>query len=230
MKANIDENVRDYTATLTKRERIGTKLSDLETMFVKIRQPQVRDGKVVVPFGVYIRFLSPPSIKGREVLYVAGHNDGKMLVRESQNQLLGKMFNTTPLDPKGILAMRGNRYPITEIGIQTLMRRLIEVARQDIKRGECKVTYYDGAKVAGRSCRCLEVTHPVRRAYFRYHIARIFVDDQLNLPIRYASYDWPSRPGVDPPLIEEYTYLKLRLNVGLTDRDFDRTNSEYHFE
>ena len=102
--------------------------------------------------------------------------------------------------------------------------------RLDIKRGECKVTYFDGAKVADRSCRCLQVVHPVRRDYFRYHRARIFVDDELNLPIRYASFDWPVRPGADPPLIEEYSYLNLRLNVGLTDRDFEQTNPAYNFK
>jgi hypothetical protein len=230
MKANIDKNIRDYTASLSKRGRMNGKLSDLETMSVKIRHERVRDGKVIVPFSVYIRFVSPPAIKGREVLYLAGQNNGDMLVQESQNQLLGRMFSTTALKPNGMLAMRGNRYPITEIGLQTLLQRLIEVAREDIKRGECKVTYFEGAKVAGRSCRCLQVVHPVRRDYFRYHRARIFVDDELNLPIRYASYDWPSRSGDDPPLIEEYTYVNLRLNVGLTDRDFDQTNPAYNFK
>jgi hypothetical protein len=75
----------------------------------------------------------------------------------------------------------------------------------------------------------VEVTHPVRRPYFRYHIARIFIDDELQLPIRFASYDWPDEARGAPRLMEEYTYLNLKLNVGLTDWDFDYRNEDYAF-
>lgn len=49
------------------------------------------------------------------------------------------------------------------------------------------------------------------------------------MPVRYAAYSWPSRPGGGPELIEEYTYLNLKLNPGLTDQDFDYHNPEYNF-
>ena len=55
------------------------------------------------------------------------------------------------------------------------------------------------------------------------------MDDELQLPIRYASYDWPAAPGQEPPLLEEYTYLNMKVNVGLTDADFDRGNKDYGF-
>jgi hypothetical protein len=57
----------------------------------------------------------------------------------------------------------------------------------------------------------------------------VFIDKQLDLPIRYASYDWPAKPGETPPLFEVYTYTRLKLNVGLTDVDFDKTNPKYDF-
>jgi hypothetical protein len=87
----------------------------------------------------------------------------------------------------------------------------------------------DFFKVADRVCTCIEVVHPVPRRNFRFHLARIFVDDELNLPIRYESYSWPTTPGGAPELIEEYTYLDLKLNVGLTDSDFDIQNPNYQF-
>ncbi len=59
--------------------------------------------------------------------------------------------------------------------------------------------------------------------------ARIFVDDQLNVPVRYEAYEWPRQPGGKPELIEEYTYLNLKLNNGFTDADFDTHNKDYHF-
>jgi hypothetical protein len=91
------------------------------------------------------------------------------------------------------------------------------------------VKYYTDAKVNGRKCTVMEVIHPVRRAYFTYHIARIFIDDELQVPIRYAAYDFPATAGGAPRVIEEYTYLNIKLNVGLTDKDFDPQNKKYNY-
>ena len=60
-------------------------------------------------------------------------------------------------------------------------------------------------------------------------MARIYLDDQLNLPIRYEAYDWPDQPGDKPVLLEEYTYVNLKINQGLTDADFDVHNPQYGF-
>ena len=49
-------------------------------------------------------------------------------------------------------------------------------------------------------------------------------DDELQIPIRYESYDWPQKEGGQPVLLEEYTYTDLKVNVGLTDKDFDPDN------
>ena len=57
----------------------------------------------------------------------------------------------------------------------------------------------------------------------RFGTPSIFVDDELRIPIRIEGYDWPQREGDQPRLLEEYTYTRLRLNVGLTDADFSPT-------
>jgi hypothetical protein len=51
----------------------------------------------------------------------------------------------------------------------------------------------------------------------------------LNIPIRYVAYDWPAREGAKPEVLEEYNYLDLKVNVGLTDADFDPRNPSYNF-
>ena len=127
------------------------------------------------------------------------------------------------------MAMQGQRYPLTQIGILNLTRRLIEVASEDVKYGECEVKYFKGAKINDRVCTCTQVVHPVPRKNFLFNVARIFVDDNLNIPVRYEAYDWPKAAGGPPELIEEYTYLNMRLNVGLTDADFDIHNPAYRF-
>ncbi len=231
---NIRENVRDYKSVMVKRERIGTTLHDYEYMYAAIRNEQVSNGQVTVPFSVYLYFLKPEDIKGREVIFVRGQNNGKMIAHERRDSFKGK-FGSVWLRPEGPVAMQGNRYPITEIGLETLVTRLIEKGTRDKQNGtpeECLVEFRKGAKINGRSCTMLEVKHPQPRDYYDFHVARIFIDDELNVPLRYAAYTWPAQPGAEPgndELIEEYTYLKLELNVGLTDKDFDPTNPEYKF-
>jgi len=212
------EKIQDYSATLVKRERIGGKLMDYEYLFIKLRQN---------PFSVYIYFLAPPELKGQEVIYVEGQNNGNMWAHTVG--IKNTMFGTVSLKPDGPIAMRNQRYPLTELGILNLTRRLVEVAEKDVKYGECEVNFYEGAKINGRVCTCIEVIHPVPRRNFLFHIARIFVDKELNLPIRYESHDWPREPGGPPELMEEYTYLNLKLNNGFTDADFDIRNPNYKF-
>jgi len=127
------------------------------------------------------------------------------------------------------MAMQGNRYPITEVGILNLTRRLVEVGESDRKFGECEVREYPNAKINDRTATCIEVKHPVPRGNFRYHLARIYIDDELNIPIRFEAYDWPKENGGEPLLLEEYTYVNVKLNVGLTDVDFDPRNAQYKF-
>jgi hypothetical protein len=231
---NIRANVRDYKCVMVKRERIGDTLHDYEYMFAKIRNEQVSNGQVVVPFSVYLYFLKPEDMKGREVIFVRGQNDDKMIAHERRDSFKGK-FGSVWLRPDGSMAMQGNRYPITEIGLETLVVRLIEKGTRDKQNGtpeECVVEFRKGAKINGRQCTMLEVKHPQPRDYYDFYVARIFIDDEYNVPLRYVAYSWPAQAGAEPgndELIEEYTYLKLELNVGLTSQDFDPANTEYKF-
>lgn len=208
------ERLKDYTAVLVRRERIAGELTDYETVSIKIRH---------APFSVYGYFHTPGVAKGQEVLYIQGQNNGHLIGHR------GALMGVLSLDPQSALAMRGRHYPLTEIGMVNLLRRLIEVGQRDLSYGECEVKYFPGAKLNDRPCTIVQAAHPERRDYFRFHIARIFVDDTLNLPVRYESYDWPQKPGGPPELFEEYTYLNLKLNVGLTDEDFSTGNPQYHF-
>jgi len=215
----INRDVKDYTCTMIKRERIDGKLGDPEYMFVKIRNQ---------PFSVYLYFLRPEGEKGREVIYVEGRNEGKMLAHEGSG--LKARFGTVSLVPTSALAMEGNKYPITQIGTKNLVKRLLEVGNQDMKYAECDVQYRKNAKVNDRVCTIIEVTHPVPRRNFLFHKALIYVDDELNVPIRYEAYMWPKTPGGRAELDEEYTYLNMKVNVGLTDADFEPSNPNYHFK
>lgn len=212
------EALDDYCCTLVKQERVNGELKPPQQLFLKVRHR---------PFSVYVYFLTPEAERGQEAIYVHGQNDGCLL---AHGVGIRSVIGTVSLKPDGMLAMNGNRYPITHVGLANLLRELIAVGENDIQYGESEVKFYHGAKVNGRICTCVEFRHPVPRREFRYHIARIFVDDELNLPVHYEAYDWPEKPGGEPVLTERYTYLNLKLNNGFTDLDFDIRNPNYGFD
>jgi len=220
------EAVKDYTCTVTKRERLDGHLQQMRSMEVKIRHSQTHDGREVAPFSVYLRYLSPSDVAGREVVYVQGAHKGRMIVRRG-----GPRFPSMTLSiaPDSFAAMQESRSPITEVGVKSAIVKMLDIARHDLQYGECEVKYYVGAKVNERVCTVVQITHPVQRSHFLYHVAQIFIDDEFGLPIRYAVHDWPEEPGGAPSLMEEYTILKLRLNAGLADTDFDHRNPAYGF-
>ncbi len=218
------ENVQDYTAVFIKQERVGDTLAEEQQAFLKIRQSG-RRGDPPIPFSVYMRFQVPESVAGREVIYVAGRNDGRLTAHEGG--LLG--LATVHLAPTSMLAMRGNRFPITEIGIETMIRRMIEKGERDTRMKDCVVTVNRQLTVNGHPATQIEIKHPQQHPHLDFHIARILLDDALNVPVAYESYDWPEAAGTEPELIERYQYAELQLNVGLTEADFDPANPEYHF-
>ncbi len=223
---NIDKNIHDYTATLVKRERVNGTLTGQEFLAVKIRNRKVAAGRVTQPLSVYMKFLKPDAKAGREVIWVEGRNNGKLVAHEVPGF---RNIISVNLAPDSYLAMLGNRYPITDAGIQNLVYKLIKKGERDRKYPECEVKFYKGAKINDRTCTLLQVMHPVKRDHFDFYIAQIFIDDQLQVPIRYAAYEWPKTPGGKPVLLEEYTYMNIKLNVGLTDADFDKNNKAYKF-
>lgn len=206
----MDKGLQDYSATMTKRERIDGQVVGPQQMNLKIRQQ---------PFSVHMKFVTP--FAGREVLYNAGQSQTKLVARGS-----GWKWNVgkIKLDVTGQMAMKGQRYPITMTGIYNLTTELIKVAEQDIKYGECTVNYSTQYKIDNRPTTMIEVVHPVPRRNFRFNIARIFIDHEYRIPVAYSAYSWPTQPGGKPQLEEEYIYTNVKLNPGFDASQFDEAN------
>lgn len=208
--------IADYTCTFYKRERLDGRLTGLHVMTMKVR----RD-----PGSIYIKFQQPGA--GREAIYIAGRNGGKLLAHDvGLNKLLA---GTLLLEPTSARAMEDNRHPITDAGIGPLLDTLSTRWALELDPEEAVVTFRDDALVGKRHCRLIEVTHPHRRHRFLHHKVRVYIDKGLGVPIRFEAYDWPKKPDSPSNLIEEYTYMDLKLNVGLRDIDFDTANPDYSF-
>jgi hypothetical protein len=221
-------SIKDYTCRITKQERIKNVLGPTEQMEAKIRNRKTENGKIVTPLSVYLNFISPDTIKGREVIWVEGQNENKL--RAHEGGFKGKLLPSVWLHPEGMLAMNGQLHPIYDIGIENLILKLIERGQRELKYPDCEVKFIEGAKINGRGCTVLEVMHPVQKPHFEFYKAQIFIDDEMQVPIRYAAYHWPEKPtDKEGPVIEAYTYTNVKLNVGLTDADFDSNNPNYRY-
>lgn len=222
---NIQDNIVDYTCILTKQERLGDKVGDEQRIFCKIRNRKIKDGKITTPLSVYMRFIEPK--KGREVIWVEGQNDGKLTAHEPGFA----SFRTWHLDPTGKLAMMGQRYPITQTGFENLVFQLIDRGLGELKhpKSETVVQITDDVELAGQKCRKIVIRHPKKSDRYDFYQSQILVDTERMIPIHYSAHLWPEEEGDEPPLIESYTYSDVKLNVGLTDKDFDYENPDYDF-
>jgi len=225
--ARIEQGIDDYTCRIIKQERIRGNLEPAEYMDAKIRNRKLQDGKIIKPLSVYMKFVAPDGVKGRECIWVEGQNNNKL--RAHEGGTAGRFLPSVWLDPDGALAMRGQLHPIYDIGIENLVLKLIERGTKEKKFDECEVEFVEGATINRRPCTLLRVLHPVQRPHFEFAKAEIFIDDELKVPVRYAAYFWPAKPGEPEPVLEAYTYLNLKTNVGLKDADFDPNNPNYNF-
>lgn len=225
----ISENVRTYTCQLVKRERIAGRLQAYQYADVKVRCAEHRNGLKQEPMSVLMKFLAPAKLNGRIVLFTEGTNDGQAWVRMGGTGLFKNV--ELKVEPNGETARRESRYPITDIGFDRIMQRLIDLANKDMRTDpeatNTTVTYFQNAKLKDRICTHIQVVHPVRSNDFAFHKASLYVDDELNVPVRLVVFDWPRSDATTPRLVEEYNYMNLKLNVPL-DHDLFRKSRYFN--
>jgi hypothetical protein len=145
-----------------------------------------------------------------------------MLVRKG-----GKRFSYAVLriEPDGESARRESLLPITELGFGRLLDRQIAVlkvhAQVDHSGENTEVRHIKEAKINGRRCEVVRVRHPLRQPGLTFHQANVFIDAELHLPVRIDASDWPATPGGECPLLAEYTYTNVQLNVNFPEATFD---------
>ncbi len=209
------QSINDYTCTFFKRERISGRLIPVHIMDMKVRTK---------PQSIYLRFQQPA--KGREAIYVAGRHGGKVVAHDvGFNKLLA---GTLQLEPTGARAMEDCRHPITEAGIGPLLETVSKRWALELNQNESVVTFQD-MLVGEQHCLMIETTHPEKSAAFLFYRVRLYINKEIGLPTRFEAYNWPKHQGAEPELDEEYTYGDLKLNVGLTELDFDVANRAYSF-
>ncbi|HWL07099.1 MAG TPA: DUF1571 domain-containing protein [Planctomicrobium sp.] len=209
------KKISDYEATLIKQEFVGGRLL---TQRISMRLKEE-------PFSVYLRYEEPNA--GRQILFVNGQNNNQLLAKEATG--LSSLVGTVPLAIDSPQVMAENRHVITDLGMRRMLEMVINQWNIESKFGEIDVKYYPNAKMGNAECEVIEVSHPRPRKQFLYHMTRLFVEKQSRLPIRIENYGFPPQAGQPAQLLEEYTYVNVKTNLGMTPADFDRRNPRFGF-
>ncbi len=205
------KNVRDYTCTLIKQERIGGQLQPPNVVSMMVRSE---------PFSIYLKWQQPKEQVGQEACYVAGKNNGKMRAKSPGILRVAGFVSVDPNDPR---AKKTSNRAITDAGIANLIKRFDGRWRNEYKlnKTQVQVGEYEYNK---RRCVRVEATHPENiPGAFAYYRGVLYFDKETHLPIRVETYDWPRQGG--PPggdLAEVYSYVNLRFNVNLPDEVFNK--------
>jgi hypothetical protein len=203
------KEVRDYTCLFIKKERLRGQLQPDNLIDMKVRSQ---------PFSVYLSWLGPKALQGQEACYIAGRNT----LRVHSTGLAGVAGFVT-LDLNDPRVMQNSRHTINEAGIENLITRLSkrwELERQ-LNKTEVHIAEYNYNQ---RPCIRVEMVHPdANNGKFDSYRTVVYFDKATHLPIRIEKYDWP-QPGsaADGDLLESYSYVNLRTNVGLNDAIFNR--------
>jgi hypothetical protein len=205
-----DDTVRGYDCTLVKQERIGGQLQPEQFITLRVRQQ---------PFSVYLKWQGPKPFEGQEAAFVAGKNNNKMRAKGAG---LAGAVGFLSLDPTDARAMRQTRHAITETGIGHLIEtvaRGYEVERR-LPPSQVQTRFADYA-FQQRPCTRMEAVHLVNNGQFYCHRCVVYFDKGMKLPVRFEAYDWPAAGGnPQGELLECYSYIDLKFNVGLTDAAF----------
>lgn len=198
-----------YTATFLTQERIDGELRPEQWVAIKFKKP----------FQVYLRWVKGRH-EGRQALYPAGADGREVLVRVP----LPVGGFTVSLDPLSPRARKGNRHPITDVGIGRLVDFVAENARRGMERGEVTIEDAGQRTTFERPSHRYILHFPDHPAKGYYCMTAVVeVDHDYRLPIYAEIFDW------DGQLVERYGYRDLRLNPGLTDEDFNPKNPDYGF-
>jgi hypothetical protein len=206
--------VQGFSCRLAKQERIDGVLQQPRLIDLRVREKS--------PYSIFLDFLAPADVVSRRILYCEGKHDNKMLVRKGGRRL---DFIVLRLEPHGYKAQAESLVPITQVGFHRLLAGMVEMLQQQVEAdpsgANTQVQWLETAELQGRPCLGVRIVHPQPSPDLGFHIAEVYLDRQLQLPVRIEARGWPESPGSTPPLLGEYLYTDLELNSRLGEEHFD---------
>jgi hypothetical protein len=201
-----DREVKGYTATLQKQERVRGKLQRTEVIAVAFREK---------PFSVLMDWKKGER-RAKKTLYVEGENDNQLLVLPAG---LAGLVGVVSRDPRGEAVRDAARYPPTEFGSKIGMQKTLAAWQSASKRGDLKVRFLGERKVkeAGdRTCWGLERTGYPKPEDDGITYSKFYFDKETWLQVGSVL------KGEGGKLIGEYFFRDIRLNPKFDPETFTR--------
>jgi len=194
------QDVRDYTGTLTKQERIGRKLSKMQVIDFKFTEKPFRG----------LMTWTKNAGSADKLLFVEGANDDKALIHLTG---LLSVIDSLKIDPNGKRAAQSSRQPCNKFGFGRTLKRTLDICKLAQKRGELKTRYLGPKVIDKRKCIGIERTLPKKEPYTAARMV-VYFDVEYILPTSTKLYDW------DGKLLGDYAYTNLKFNVDLKAEQF----------
>jgi hypothetical protein len=191
-----DREVKGYTATLRKQERIDGEIEPSEIIDVAFRED---------PFSVRMQWKEGAR-RASALVYVKGENRDQLLIRPNG---IFSVAGVVPRDPYGSDAKKGGRYPVPEFGIKIGMQRTLTSWQKAQKDKTLRVEYLGVKKIkeAGdRPCWVLKRTRYAKPEEDSISQLTIFVDTETWLQVGTIL------KGDDDKFIGEYFFRDIKLN------------------
>jgi hypothetical protein len=125
------------------------------------------------------------------------------------------------LDPQSPRARGASKYAITEAGLGYLIERFATGWQLEDRLG-CTDVRIEVGEFNGRPGLRVETIHPRKVEGLIFHRSVVWFDQMTNLPMRVENYDWPRVGETHCDLAEQFSFVNVRLNVGLSDEVFNR--------
>ncbi|GAB6097818.1 DUF1571 domain-containing protein [Desulfatiferula olefinivorans] len=250
------ENINDYTAVFLKQERFGNKLSEVETIEFKFRKPNdVYMRWIEKPNkgqeALFRKGHNEDRVKAHKggllnVINVNSAPEGKLVMDGQHHRIVDAGIGPTSalvfrgmsrgiergevtFKDHGIVEDKGREllkieafYPETCDGITHIVANdetLWDIA--DHYRQDMYVIL--SANEGVNSPTDIKEGQSILVPYHYGSRTIAYIDKTLNLLVKLEIFDWGNN------LYEFYEFKDIRLNVGLTDTDFDPDNPAYKF-
>ena len=206
--------ISDGTWRIRKEEWKNGHMKPVQELEVKYRRS---------PEALYIHWVGEFST-GREVLWSPALRDGNIYVNTSP------LVPNLSISPTGSLATRDSRHPVWMAEIPRIAS-LVQAGDDYLNsHPELTATYEDlGVQdVFGTRSHCYSATLPYEAAPDELYapMIRLCLSAATGLPSRFTA--WADEDGARRQ-VEDYVFQAVKINVGLSDADFDADNPAYRF-
>ena len=118
--------------------------------------------------------------------------------------------------------MKNCRHSILDSDIGFIINIIKTNFQKAKKSSQFKVNQLKDTEFERKFLHTYEILLPDDKFYYGRKII-VGIDEKLNIPVKFEVYN------SDYKLLEDYRFYDLKINTGLSEKDFDEDNPDYNF-